>query len=185
MSLSVYDDLERSPRVFRRFLPFQILPTLSVTRVLRQGVRGHNYRYVRSYSLSERALSLLCVCGWREEYERASLSLSFRGGLFSLRAYANSPVGMAPLFEAAGFAPFFQCKFRLKAFDDGKLRCYADTATGTVEVVARFHGLTMEQFNSLPPDQPRVDPHRKLIIPPSVSACTASCRELRRRWRSG
>ena len=109
----------------------------------------YNYRYVRSYSLSERALSLLCVCGWREEYERASLSLSFRGGLFSLRAYANSPVGMAPLFEAAGFAPFFQCKFRLKAFDDGKLRCYADTATGTVEVVARFHGLTMEQFNSL------------------------------------
>lgn len=56
---------------------------------------------------------------------------------------------MAPLFEAAGFAPFFQCKFRLKAFDDGKLRCYADTATGTLEVVARFHGLTMEQFNSL------------------------------------
>ena len=34
-------------------------------------------------------------------------------------------------------------------------------------------------------DQPRVDPHRKLIIPPSVRACTASCRELRRRWRSG
>jgi len=41
----------------------------------------YNYRYVRSYSLSERALSLLCVCGWREEYKRASLSLShFVGG---------------------------------------------------------------------------------------------------------
>ena len=28
-------------------------------------------------------------------------------------------------------------------------------------------------------------PPPRSIIPPSVSACTASCRELRRRWRSG
>lgn len=56
---------------------------------------------------------------------------------------------MAPLFQSAGLSPLFQCKFRLKAFDDGKLRCYLDTAAGTQEVAARFRGLSKEQFDSL------------------------------------
>jgi hypothetical protein len=56
---------------------------------------------------------------------------------------------MAPRFEAAGFASFLQCKFRLKALDDWKVRCYFDVHGGMKEVAARYRGLTQEQFNSL------------------------------------
>ena len=56
---------------------------------------------------------------------------------------------MAPRFEASGFASSFRCKFRLKALDDGKLRCYFHTETSIQEVAARFRGLSQKQFDAL------------------------------------
>ena len=35
---------------------------------------------------------------------------------------------MAPRFEASGFAPSVKANFRLKALDDGKIRCYFDAS---------------------------------------------------------
>ena len=88
----------------------------------------------------------LRACGWREQATFLLLSV---WGLRAAASFVALPVGMAPLFEGAAFAPVFQSKFRLKAFDDGKLRCYLDTAAGTQEVAARFRGLTKTQFHSL------------------------------------
>ena len=56
---------------------------------------------------------------------------------------------MAPRFQASGVASFCRCKFRLNAYDDGKVRCFFETGAGHHEVAARFRGLSEHQFRLL------------------------------------